>query len=114
MVQHENQMAKCHAVRDFDSFNGTIVSIRKRGYTVAFRREATFLTSDELQISIMPGNFKVDTSSYFQQPENADASRMLYAISSYSGIKGFLVEPCRVFDDTISIDLSQKLISGDL
>lgn len=83
--------------------------LKKRGYALELRREATCLYCLELEEWIMPENFRVDEYYYFQETSNPDADRMLYAIFLSQGRKGFLIDACTVYMDNISPEMSQKL-----
>jgi hypothetical protein len=82
-----------------------------RQYKLEFRREAAWLYCDELHLQIMPENFSVDASYYFEEIETPDADRMLYAISLSNEVKGFLIDTCNVYMDNISPEMMEKLES---
>ena len=84
-------------------------ALKIRGYTLTLRRESTCLYCRELGKWIMPCSFYVDESYYIEDNSNPDADRLLYAISSSLGIKGFLLESCNVYADNISREMAQKL-----
>lgn len=87
----------------------TLVELRKEGYQLTFRREATCIFCFEWQERIVPQEFTVDESYYFEDIVNPDADRILYAISLYNGLRGFLVDACNVYADNISYEMEQKL-----
>lgn len=63
--------------------------LKRRGYKLEFRREATCIYCFELHAWIMPEDFMVDESYYFEEIVNPDTDRMLYAISLSQEKKGF-------------------------
>ena len=83
--------------------------LKGKDYKLMLRREATCLYCEELDEWIMPENFIVDESYYFEEIENPDADRMLYAISLSQNVKGFLIDACNVYSDNISHEMMQKL-----
>lgn len=83
--------------------------LREKEYKLEFRRDATSLYCDELDMQIMPDSFNVDESYYFEETETPDANRMLCAISLLKGEKGFLVDACNVYTDNISHEMTEKL-----
>jgi hypothetical protein len=89
--------------------NETLGDLKTRNYDLKFRREATCIYCFEWQQWIMPSNFTVDDSFYFQHTINPDADRILYAISLSGGLKGFLIDTCDVYTDNISIEMTKKL-----
>jgi len=88
--------------------------LKRRNYKLKFKRETTCLYCFELDDWIMPENFMVDESYYFEEIFNPGADRMLYAISLSTGGKGFLIDTCNVYMDNISIEMIQKLKPDDL
>ena len=87
----------------------TLNELKRKGYNLEFTREATCIYCFEWQQWIMPANFTVDGSYYFEEMVNPDADRMLYAISLSRGGRGFLVDTCGVYADNISQEMMQKL-----
>ena len=87
----------------------TLIELKRNGYKLEFRREAACIYCFEWQQCIMPANFTVDGSYYFEETVNPGADRMLYAISLSQGGKGFLIDTCDVYMDNISPEMMQKL-----
>ena len=83
--------------------------VKRKNYSLKFRREATCLYCFELSEFIMPEDFTVDEYYYFQVISNPAEDRILYAISSSEGIKGFLVDTHRVYMDNVSPEMLHKL-----
>src|SRR5688572_22849624 len=91
------------------SLNETLSGIKDQGYNLGFRREAACIYCFDLQERIMPDDFTVDESYYFEDIVNPDSDRMLYAISLSKGGRGFLIDSCNVYSDNISYEMEQKL-----
>ena len=91
------------------SINEMIANLKEQGYKYKFRREATRLYSIELDRWITPDSFTVDAYYHFENSTFADGDRILYAISSTNGLKGFLVDTCFVYEDNISYEMAEKL-----
>ena len=87
----------------------TLIELKRKGYKLKFRREAACIYCFEWQQWIMPANFTVDESYFFEEIENADAGRKLYAISLLQGGKGFLIDASNVYMDNISPEMAQRL-----
>jgi hypothetical protein len=83
--------------------------LKRKEYKLKFEREATCLYCNELHLWIMPENFNVDESYYFEEIETPDADRMLYAISLSQEVKGFLIDTCNAYMDNISPEMMEKL-----
>lgn len=87
----------------------TLAGLKNQGYQLSFRREAACIYCFELQEWIMPDDFNVDESYYFEDVRNPDADRILYAISLSDGSRGFLIDTCNVYSDNISDEMERKL-----
>lgn len=91
------------------SISETVNDLRKRGYQLMFRREATCINCIEMNYSITPDSFIVDEYYHFEDRLNPEGDRTIYAISSIQGLKGFLVDTCFVYEDNISQEMMQRL-----
>ena len=109
MILLEKQLMPTQVTPNPDSIGEVVTDLKKRGYQLKFRREATCVYCIELSHWIMPDSFIVDEHYYFQDTSTADRDRTLYAISSIQGLKGFLVDTCFVYEDNISPEMAQKL-----
>ena len=96
------------------SISEILAGLKKRGYQLKFRREATCLYCVELNLWITPESFIVDEYYHFEDSSNIDGDRTLYAISSTQGLKGFLADPCFAYEDNISSEMLQKLNPEDM
>ena len=83
--------------------------LKRKGYKLEFRREASCVYCFQWQQWIMPANFMVDESYYFEEIANPGGKRMLYAISLWQGGKAFLIDTCNVYMDSISNEMIQNL-----
>lgn len=91
------------------SISETLADLKSRHYNLQFRREATCLHCIELNWRITPDSFSVDEYYYYEDHIHPDGDRMIYAISSVQGHRGFLVDSCFVYEDNISAEMMQKL-----
>lgn len=91
------------------SVSQTLAGLKNQGYQLSFRREAACIYCFELKERIMPEDFIVDESYYFEDKVSPDADRILYAISLSKGRRGFLIDACNVYSDNISYEMEQKL-----
>lgn len=109
MTLQEKQLIPAHVIPNLESISGIVADLRSRGYELKFRREATCLNCIELSCLITPDSFSVDEYYHFEDTSNTDRERILYAVSSIQGLKGFLVDACFVYEDNISLEMEQKL-----
>jgi hypothetical protein len=91
------------------SISEIVADLKSRHYSLSFRREATCLHCMALNWRITPDHFTVDEYYHFEDPLRPDGDRMIYAISSTQGHRGFLVDSCFVYEDNISVEMMQKL-----
>jgi hypothetical protein len=83
--------------------------LKKKGYLLECRREATCLYCFEWHQYIFPTQFNVDSTHYFEYEDNPDEDRVIYAVSLSQGGKGYFIEACNVYTDNISPAMMQKL-----
>lgn len=102
-------MVTLRVIPSFESIGEIVTELQRRGYQLKFRREATCLICPEFNYLITPDSFNVDEYYHFEDTSNTDRDRMLYAVSSIQGLKGFLVDACFVYEDNISSEMLQKL-----
>ena len=89
--------------------NEVLNKLKRKGYNLKFRKEATCLYCFQSYEWIMPEDFTLDKYYYFEDILNPDAERVLYAISLSQGGKGFLIDTCNVYMDNTSPEMMQKL-----
>lgn len=86
----------------------TLALLKKRGYQLNFRREATCLHCFEPDRWIAPESFVVDEYHHLEDI-HPDGDRTIYAITTSHGDKGFMVDTCFVYEDNISPEMFRKL-----
>ncbi len=93
----------------YTSVVDAITDLKHRGYKDYFRREPTFIYCSELDIWFDPDEFDVDEFYQFGQNLNPDADRVLYAITSSTGIKGTVLDAYGVYTEKMSFKMALKL-----
>ena len=88
--------------------------LKRKGYAMKFTRDAASLYSYELKQWIKPQQFTVDEAHLFEGNGNPDADRMLYAVSLSQQEKGYFVDACHVYTDSISSDMLLKLTGNHI
>ncbi|HKO79570.1 MAG TPA: hypothetical protein VJU78_04205 [Chitinophagaceae bacterium] len=96
------------------SITNVLNELKRKEYKLKFIRVATSLYCNELRLWIMPENFNIDETYYFEETESPDSDRMLFAISLSKGVKGFLIDTCTAYMDNISPEMMQKLKLNDV
>lgn len=90
-------------------FDRALADLASKGYKHRFRREPASLYCLELHQWITPEQFAIDESYFFKDPSSPDGDRLLYAVSTSSGIKGILVDSDWAYADNISREMREKL-----
>ena len=102
-------------MKNYKSVVDALADLKNRGYKENFRREPTFIYSIESDMSIesdlwiAPDQFNIDEFYHFNGNLSPEAERVVYAISSNTGIKGTLVDECGVYAENMSFEMAQKL-----
>lgn len=84
------------------SLTAALDGLRKRGYQFKLRRDANCLYCIDLGIWFLPDEFTVDEYYHFEDSTNAYGDKMLYAVSSAGGLKGFIVDTYYAYADSDS------------
>jgi hypothetical protein len=96
-------------MKTYESLVDALTDLKSRGYEVDFMKEPTCLYCYALDLWIAPEQFNIDEFYRFEENSSPDDTSVLYAISSYTGIKGTLVDAYGVYADSVSFDLAMKL-----
>jgi hypothetical protein len=86
-----------------------LVDLKNRGYKQQFMRQSAWLYCPELYLTITAEQFNVDESYHFEEVSSPDGDRVLYAICTSDGIKGFLIDTYGVYTDNMSLEMAKKL-----
>ena len=96
-------------MKTYESLVDALADLKRRGYKQDFKREPTCVFCYVLDLWIAPEQFNVDEFYRFEENSNPDDNCVLYAISSYTGIKGSLVDAYGVYAENMSFKMAQKL-----
>lgn len=93
----------------YESIIEALNDFQSRGYREEFRKEPTCLYCHALNLWIAPEQFNIDEFYIFDQDSDPGESSIVYAISSYTGVKGTLVDAYGVYSESVTFDMAQKL-----
>jgi hypothetical protein len=96
-------------MRTYESLIDGLTDLKNRGYQADFRKDPTCLYCYALDLWIAPEQFNIDEFYCFGDNSDPSDTSILYAISSYTGIKGTLIDAYGVYADSVSFDMAQKL-----
>ncbi|HLT73236.1 MAG TPA: hypothetical protein VKZ75_11325, partial [Cyclobacteriaceae bacterium] len=95
-------------MRTYESLVDALADLKNRGYNIDFRKDPRWLYCYVFDLWITPEQFNVDEVYRFEHDSNPDDSAVVYAISSYSGIKGTLVDSYGVYAEHMTFEMAQK------
>ncbi len=95
--------------RTYESLIDALVDLKYRGYTIDFRKEPDCLYCYALDLWIAPEQFNIDEFYRFDEYSNPDDTSVLYAISSYTGIKGTLIDAYGAYAESLDFRLAKYL-----
>lgn len=96
-------------MRVYESMVDALADLNGRGYILDFRREPMWIYCYVFDLWITPEQFNVDEVYRFEESSNPDDSCVVYAISSYSGMKGTLIDSYGVYADYMTFDMARNL-----
>jgi hypothetical protein len=93
----------------YSSLVDALTDLKNRGYREDFRKDPTCLFCYALDLWIAPEQFNIDEFYRFDENSSPDDASVLYAISSYTGIKGTLVDAYGAYAESVDFKMAQKL-----
>ncbi|HEY5822786.1 MAG TPA: phosphoribosylpyrophosphate synthetase [Cyclobacteriaceae bacterium] len=96
-------------MKTYESLVDALADLKKRGYKEDFKQESACVSCYVLDLWIAPEQFNVDEIYRFEANSNPDDNSVLYAISSYTGIKGTLVDAYGVYAESMNFRIAQEL-----
>jgi len=96
-------------MKTYESLVDALVDLKNRGYKEDFKKEPTRIFCYVLDLWIAPEQFNVDEVYRFEANSSPDDSSVLYAISSYTGIKGTLVDAYGVYAGSMNFKMAQEI-----
>lgn len=77
---------------NYKSLVDALDDLKKRGYEADFATDSFCLYCGDLDMRLNPEEFKVDEEYRFEGDPNHDEDAVVVAITSFSGVKGTLVD----------------------
>jgi hypothetical protein len=95
-------------MKHYDSMVDALSDLKARGYNLDFRQDPAFLYCYVYDLWIAPEQFNVDEVHRFEEESNPADNAVVYAISSYSGMKGLLVDSFGVYAEYVTFEMAQR------
>lgn len=96
-------------MKTYESLVDALADLKNRGYNLDFRKEPECIYCYVFDLWLTPEQFNVDEVHRFEEGSNPDDSSVVYAISSYSGMKGTLIDSYGVYAEHMTFEMAQKL-----
>ena len=78
-------------MRSYDTLVEALQDLHRRGYTQDFNSLHQCLEASNINCVLQPSEFEITEQYRFEGESNPDDNLIVYAISSYQGMKGVLV-----------------------
>lgn len=96
-------------MKTYESLVDALADLKKRGYHLDFRKDPTWLYCYVFDLWITPEQFNIDEMHRFEEESNPDDSCVVYAISSFSGMKGTLVDSFGIYAEYMTFEMAKKV-----
>lgn len=95
-------------MKAYESMIDALNELRERGYALEFRKEPTCIYCYVFDLWLTPEQFNIDEVHRFEEDSNPADNSVVYAISSYTGMKGTLVDSFGVYAEYVTFDMARK------
>lgn len=96
-------------MKTYESLVDALTDLKNRGYKLDFQKEQSRFYCYVHDLWISPEQFNVDEVHRFEGNSCPDDSCVLYAISSYTGLKGTIIDAYGVYAENVSFIMAQKI-----
>ncbi|HEY8510388.1 MAG TPA: phosphoribosylpyrophosphate synthetase [Cyclobacteriaceae bacterium] len=95
-------------MRTYETLSDALVDLKKRGYNIDFRKDPKWIYCYVYDLWFTPEEFNVDEFYRFEENSDPADNAIVYAISSYSGMKGTLIDSYGVYAEYMTFEMAQK------
>jgi hypothetical protein len=92
---------------NYDTVTEAVNGLRQRGFTVDFNLMENCLVCDTAKFDV--NDFEIVEFYRFEGNSDPSDEAVVYAIQSFNGLKGILVNGYGISADTINADMAKKL-----
>ncbi|SFD86553.1 hypothetical protein SAMN05518672_103584 [Chitinophaga sp. CF118] len=96
-------------MKNYASLAEALIDLNQCGYITDFTTDDICLYCDEFDIRLDPEDFHIDEVHEFESNAGKDAGKIIYAITSITGVKGTLVGSTGTYIATINAQMAMKL-----
>lgn len=95
-------------MKSYESVIDALADLKQRGYNLDFIKEPACLYCYVFDLWLTPEQFNVDEVHRFEENSDPGDNCVVYAISSYSGMKGTLVDSFGVYAEHVTFEMAKK------
>jgi len=96
-------------MKNYVSLIDALADLKKRGYEADFGTTSDCLYCSDIDIRLNPAEFNVDEVYRFEGDSNPDDNTVVYAITSFTGVKGVLVDENGGKAEPINSNITPKI-----
>jgi hypothetical protein len=95
-------------MKTYESIIDALTDLKERGYTLEFIREPLCLYCYVFDLWLTPEQFNVDEIHRFEENSDPGDNAVVYAISSYTGMRGTLIDSYGVYAEYVTFEMARK------
>ena len=96
-------------MKTYDTLSEAIRELKKKGYVHDFNLHPEWIECPPLNLKFGPDEFHVEEVHRFEGATNPDDSAVLYAVNSWAGVKGLIVDAYGVYASSLNREMIEKL-----
>lgn len=96
-------------MHNYSTLSEAINGLRKDGYALDFNLKSHCIECTEIDLTMHPELFHVDTYYRFEGMSDPGDNSIVYAISSATGEKGILVDAYGMYSESLTAEMILKL-----
>jgi hypothetical protein len=96
-------------MKTYETLTEAIRELKLNGYVHDFNLHPEWIECPPLKLKMGPKDFHVDEVHRFEGATNPDDSAVLYAVNSWAGVKGLIVDAYGAYSATLSREMIEHL-----
>src|SRR6267154_5069162 len=96
-------------MKTYETLTEAIRELKLNGYVHDFNLHPEWIEWPPLKLKMGPKDFHVDEVHRFEGATNPDDSAVLYAVNSWAGVKGLIVDAYGAYAETLSTEMIEHL-----
>ena len=96
-------------MKTYETLTEAIRELKKRGYVHDFNFQPEWIECPPLKLKFGPNEFHIDEVHRFEGMTDPDDSAVLYAVNSWAGVKGLVVDAYGVYASSLNAEMIKRL-----